>query len=585
MSGQVEDLSRDQVLGRVKTLSAAHIAVYVRRYGETFLDELADTGNFHWSKDDEVRRILIEFKDEDDEWKEAVAANTPQALRDFMGKYPNSEHNGDAKKRISKMVAGEEDNRWKKAKAAGTTQALIEFLGDYPDSARKAEAENLIAQLTAKEEDSAWQNAVAAQTIEALIDFSKYYPNSKYKGEADGRVAQLISDKEEDAWRDAYEENTIDALKNFIDKYQTSKYRSQADRLITHKIIKEYAPDMVLDEFGESFLRKLCRDNGLDFERVRGYDEPELGNGLMPKSVNEIPSEHIDVFFWGIPSSGKTCALAAILNAMETYYVVDDPEIDTQYGASYRRSLSGLLRHETGYLPAATYVDRTQYMPFRLKKEVKDDYRDISFFELSGEVFQHFYDIVYHGAPTQYIPRSDEGERTGTQEREHKKRYAFNSLLMFLKSKNKKIHFFFIDYNQAVQKKRGNDLDQKDYLAAATTYFSKFNDIFANDTLAAYIIVTKADQIKANNDEERLNLARQFLYRHFKAFVGVIQTLCDRHNVVYGEKIFSVGDVFFYKICKTNPQYSIDIVETLLDMIKPKRKPTIFDSMKDKLKS
>jgi hypothetical protein len=39
--------------------------------------------------------------------------------------------------------------------------------------------------------------------------------------------------------------------------------------------------------------------------------------------------------------------------------------------------------------------------------------------------------------------------------------------------------------------------------------------------------------------------------------------------VPFGASIFSIGDVYFSKICKINRKYSIDIIEDLLEVIQP----------------
>jgi hypothetical protein len=378
-----------------------------------------------------------------------------------------------------------------------------------------------------------------------------------------GEEIQSVLAGEDAAWRNAIEENTVNALRDFFNDYPNSKRKGEADRLITQKVIKEYTPDIVLEYFGEDFLRRLCSDYVLDYDKVANYDEPPLRWNILPKNRDDIPSGYTDVFFWGVPSSGKTCALAAILSTIETHYEIDDPQIRI-YGETYRKDLSRLLRDKTGYLPGTTMIERKQYMPFRIKRVGEDNYRDISFFDMAGEIFAYFYDIVYKNAPTEFVSiEHNEGELTGKQKNERWRRDAFNTLLLLLKSSNKKIHFFLIEYNLSAQ----NIEKQVKYLSAAATYFRDNNNIFENKTDAVYIMVTKADEIKAKDDAERAELAGLFLKKNFGAFVAEIENQCRKNHMPFKTKIFSIGDVYFCKICKINRKYSIEIIEELLQMV------------------
>jgi hypothetical protein len=336
------------------------------------------------------------------------------------------------------------------------------------------------------------------------------------------------------------------------------------------KNINAKTPDLVKKDLGENGMRQLCCDIGIDYNIVNNYNEPPLKfSPIIPQTEDEIPSGYTDVFFWGIPASGKTCALSAILNTMNKKYVIDAPEIKKQFGGTYRDSLVGLFEHETGYLPSATRRDRTQYMPFRLKKRgEKELYRNIAFFELSGEIFEFIYDIVNNDISTNLTDVSyntDEEHLTEEQKKEKEKRIAFNTLNLLLNSNNQKIHFFFIDYNQAEHKRE----EQAKYLSAAATYFRDRNNIFRERTDAVYVVVTKADEIEGENDSERSARAGAFLDDNFGSFMDVIKNRCNKDSIDFGKKIFSIGDVYFSKICKINRKYSIDIIDDLIRIVQP----------------
>jgi hypothetical protein len=375
-----------------------------------------------------------------------------------------------------------------------------------------------------RQEDIAYS---IATTISKLRDFLKNYPQSEYCAAAREKIIQL-------------------------EKAEGDARRAKINHI--RKNINEYTPDEVKGAIGEELLRDLCQDLDIDYNIVNNYDEPRLMFNEIPKSENDVPIGYTDVFFWGIPSSGKTCALAAILRTIRDKYSMTSPDIDRKFGATYRDSLINIFNNKTGYLPAATQKDRTQYIPFLLKKRDEKNYRQISFFELSGEVFKYFYEL-------------ENGSNILHEDDRNHVESAFSTLNLLLHSKNQKIHFFFIDYNQETKgTKDKHNLTQENYLAAAATYFRDKNDIFKKKTDAVYIVVTKADEIKGENRPEQ---ARRFLADNFGGFMDVIKTRCQKDSVDFNVKMFSIGDVFFKRICKLNHSYSENFIEDLLKKIRP----------------
>ena len=374
-----------------------------------------------------------------------------------------------------------------------------------------------------EEEENEYNNAI---TLPHLIEFLSNFPQSKYCDEVHLKI-QKKENEEREKQREKFEE--------------------------IKRNINDYKPDEVKSELGEGFLRDLCDQLEIDYNVVANYDEPELAFGEIPKKKEDVPLGFTDVFFWGIPSSGKTCALSVILRTMKDKYTMTSPSIATKFGGSYRDSLVSIFSNNTGYLPAATAKDRTQYMPLLLKKRGDDNYRQISFFELSGEVFKYFYELEYG------VKVLEEGDRDRVLR-------SFDTLNLLLNSDNQKIHFFFIDYKQETKGSKSRaGRTQEDYLSAAASYFRDKNDIFKKKTDAVYIVVTKADEIEGENKTE---IAKDFLETKFGGFMDSIKVLCKKDSVNFGVKIFSIGDVYFKGICKINYYYAENIIEDLLKKVK-----------------
>jgi hypothetical protein len=233
---------------------------------------------------------------------------------------------------------------------------------------------------------------------------------------------------------------------------------------------------------------------------------------------------------------------------------MEAPDCEKKFGATYRDSLVGIFHKDCAYLPGRTNQDRTQYMPFLFYKRGEKNKRKISFFELSGEVFKYFYEVANNAEIIDDYSRDDIKK-------------SFQTLELLLNSNNQKIHFFFIDYNQETKHATDdNNLTQSNYLEAAATYFRDNKDIFKKRTDAVYVIVTKSDEIK---DSSRGDRAKAFLNDNFGSFMDVLKNQCEKNDVEFKVKLYSIGDVYFKKICKIDRSYSTAIINDLLERIKP----------------
>lgn len=334
--------------------------------------------------------------------------------------------------------------------------------------------------------------------------------------------------------------------------------RKDAERLeILRKIeedINEYSPDEIVDILSDDDLNTLCEKLGISATAVKNYAQPALKFNDIPQDECNVPSGYTDIYFWGIPSSGKTCALAAILSTIEKDYTMEAPDTQQQFGSTYRTSLVNMFRNNVGNLPGRTNEDRTQYMPFLFYKRGEKHKRKISFFELSGEVFKYFFEVVNNS----HIINDYDREAIEN---------SFKTLELLLNSNNQKIHYFFIDYNQQTKHTEDNNgLTQNDYLSAAAIYFRDRNNIFRKKTDAVYVVITKSDEIKGADRQET---AKEFLQGNFGAFMDVLKNHCKRNSVEFKVKLFSIGDVYFKRICKIDRSYSNDVIQDLLKRVRP----------------
>lgn len=411
--------------------------------------------------------------------------------------------------------------------------------GDLNDAIKKnggwdsAEKRKNVQELLKQIDRDAYNTAVLANTVEAFQKYLSQYPKGNYYAMAQTRI-QALNDSASVVELKEREKNAV--WQEIIDNPNSLTPDELIEKGITAKDIRELSISSIPDGIIEALYK---------------YEKPNLVHGPIPKNLSEIPLDYTDIFFWGIPSSGKTCALATIIDTMKRHYTIDEPAIEIKFGAKYRNSLDNIFNDQTGIgnLPDRTVEDRTQYMPFLFKRRGERNYRKISFFELSGEVFKHFHYLTY-------------GNDNEVSE-DDKVKIGFDTLKLLLNSSNQKIHYFFIDYDYQTQNNKQSGWTQAQYLEAAATYFRDNDDIFKKRTDAVNVVITKADMIKGDKKE----LAKEFLEKNFGSFMDVIQTRCRKDSIQFKIKIFSIGKVWFKRICEIDPSYAHSIIEDLLKKV------------------
>jgi len=375
-------------------------------------------------------------------------------------------------------------------------------------------------------------------------------------------------------------------LSDYITKHPTGKYVAEAKQKIDileeqrasanaqkQKVLKQiqinpnsYPPGKIIE-----FLQNgICESDLLNcnipqsaIDNIRNIVMPNLDLGQTPTS---IPSGFTEVYFWGATGSGKTCALGAVLQVSQQKGYLN---IATGPGYRYATQLKNIFSDDgiaNDYLPGPTPVETTQYLPFTLKRPDERGLRSVSLIELSGEIFKCFFD-KNEGRPLQSQSHVD----------------AFESLSSFLNNNNRKIHFFFVDYNRE-NKPDGNRLTQSDYLSAASTYFKK-NKIFGKSTDAIFVVLTKSDLLRDEKGncisyEKRVEYAKKYLNENnYKSFTNTLKDICKKESINAGVltvEPFSLGKVYFQQICDFDASSASVIVEILMDRI-PVSRNSIMD--------
>jgi hypothetical protein len=312
---------------------------------------------------------------------------------------------------------------------------------------------------------------------------------------------------------------------------------------------------------------------------IFSYSPPDLDSKTSKNPDKIKDSGILEVYFWGLATSGKTCALAGILRT-----IWNDKHFQSSsqcYNEAYLQSLMNnvISDKNIAYFPCRTITENIRYMNFNFKtmeenevekwswgkfkyitvKEKQIENRKIAFIDLSGDLIRS----IYHNE----IKKESSNFAT------------INTLKTLLHNdNNRKIHFFFIDYDEHTK-----EMNQEAKLEKLMAIFKR--EKYFDKTDYIYVVITKSDLFKKNDGLPcAANQRKTFAINYFNEKCGSLPTnlydICtdkrgkginynkDR-KVVLDDFIldFSMGDVYFKYLCKFNPASAKEIIKILKEKV------------------
>lgn len=285
----------------------------------------------------------------------------------------------------------------------------------------------------------------------------------------------------------------------------------------------------------------------------------------VPFIQENIPLVHqkgfTDIYFWGFPCSGKTCALDALLRV-----------------ARQQGTLTAATRRDQAYLDNLfnqTNTSYSQYPIFNLPAPTSRDYitnlsvllRDkykVNFITFSGDVDMGIWQIRNNFPLTDGV----------TQSVQQVMSYVQNDY-------NNKIHIFVLDYgaakNYVHELEPGFHVVQEDILSDIAYFLSQKNNAggLFKSTIGVYVLVTKADLMPCTT-AERPKVAYEYVTTQLPSFWFQLKHFCEIVGIKNVRIIpFSIGDIFAQSLCKFDPSSA----ETFLNCLfpKPKLRKTLFN--------
>lgn len=475
------------------------------------------------------------------------------------------------RKRIEQLIGSGEENEWALALSKNDEAAYQDFIARHPESPHCGEAREKILALqnasTAKKTSSVWE-ALDKTDIDALRDFVTRYPDHSKVPEAKKLINDILSKPfiRYDSSKLLAEIRDIETDRFVLDKAQTmvdliknrlnEKKIGRADLLEVirndHNVLPARAVSSLIQQGDISYVD--LEDIGIDRRFIEELVVPHKSEILpFKRPISRINKVSTEVYFWGIPSSGKTCALGGILKvAGNGRLATMSVDIDCQ-GYGYMTRLPQLFHTDgVSLLPEGTPVYATYEMGFDLEDQ-KHLSHPITCIDLAGELIKCMY-------------KSSTGDTMSDEDE-----LALDTLTRILidnRSVNRKVHFFVVEYGG--ENRLYDGLPQSVYLDAALRYIERTR-IFEKDTDAVYLIITKVDKVGKHGPELEKALRDYISGTHYNGFYRGVQQICRKHEINGGtvEIIpFSLGEVCFQNFCLFDEGASVQVVRKILDRSK-----------------
>ena len=528
----MRSMNKQKILDNVKEYSAGQLVEYIQEGIVTFDEIVQDTdGEFDPPKRREVKRLLENGDSE--EWKKVQQERTIDAVQRYLDKFANGQYRELARSLKKELVEEIKENELKSAADEVWTtvdknnlNSLRSFINSYPDSRYVNEANTLINNILLDE--------IMGIDVETLVNQIRQLQTQK------GQIVQnQIADQE------YIDNNTISTIERFFNEKKITKNdlleKIQEDpNLLSAGVVKR------LINSGTLSMSDLV---GIGINRLfiqRMFNGESAQSFSTPEKLDRIHKQSTEIYFWGIPSSGKSCALGAILSVAASGRIAKSMDPDTgSQGYGYMTKLINLFHNgEVGTLMEGTAVDSFYEMGFDLL-DVDGRIHPITCIDMAGELMRCMY-------------KANAGDKMN--EIDEVMLDTLTRVLIDNRSTSRKMHIFVIEFGAEDRLYEG--LPQRVYLDGALSYI-KNTGIFKKDTDAIYIMITKADKVK-NATKETFN---QYINDKYLGFYNGLEQICKDNEINRGrvEKIaFSLGEVCFQNYCKFDSRPAENVVNLIL---------------------
>ena len=472
-----------------------------------------------------LEQIKLKFENSDnDDWEHARLLDTEEAYKDYLLKHKQGSHREEARSAIeainNRAAQNASEQIWEQIDK-DDIQQLQEFVNNYPDSPFYQTALDTLNTLRITE--------FIGMNMAALVDRVRAIETDKN-----------VIDKDSEIFKE---------VRSFLQKKYITKDELMDKIEEDHNFLSAGVINMLWRAQDITDFSRLGVDKDFITEMMRNSPRIKFSTPKSITEVSKIPST--EVYFWGIPSSGKSCAIGAILSAANNgKTALSMPKDNGCQGYHYMNCLSDLFQNDgtIGILPEGTPTKATYEMAFDLE-DLNHKMHPITCIDLAGELVKCMYK-----SDADLTLQVDEQEALDTM----------TNVLVKNKTGNRKIHFFVIEYG--AEKKKYEGLPQRTYLDGAVAYLET-TEIFKKDTDAIYLLITKTDKAKKKGRELQEELEAH-INSNYLQFLNGLKRICKVNEINDGNVDiipFTLGEVCFQNYCKFKEKTAAYVVQKILE--------------------
>lgn len=575
MSSLTNEEKRNRILKGVASIPSKNLANHIIEGDVTKEDvcvrlkELALEGKIQ-----EIESLLEAY--DDGEWEKAQSANTPQAYLDYLKLFPYGRHSSDCQNRMDEL----DERMWQAVQDDLCESTLNQYKTVLPQGKHLVECNALLGDLS-------WLEAKKLNTIKGYEEYKALHPGEHV---LDVRYA-IENLLEENDWFIAEAANNSGAYQQYLQKHPTGKHAQLAQNALNsnagrNKIIADIKANR--NAYDPKTIQTMVGNKIIKWSDIVGeglYDEEErieIEQYESPKRLDtETPPERLvdgitEVFFWGTPESGKTCAMGAILSAAKKYGILKEYSTTkgTGSGTKYMKQLSNIFVSDgICKFPTGTPTTSIQQMVIGLR-DANNKIHKMNIIDLAGELFKSlFYKL---NDPRTYgtfaADKQDALERTLSYLGDKESAYGDKD------TGNNKIHFFIVAYGEERKTWEDNDIYMSDFLNTTIAYLNE-KKVIERNTVGVYVLVTKCDLMPCAT-EKRKEFAEKYVKEKMPDFYQNIIEICRNAGVQDFEIIpFSIGSVFAKKLGRFNADNTDEVLNKLI-MKTPSEKGRFFKWLK-----
>lgn len=576
-------IDKEYIFDHIAEIPAETLVEFIRQGIVTEL-ELEDSGNtggeYSWDKRNKVRALLSNKEPLD--WEAACNINTVEAYQQYLDAYPEGAHREEARERKRELIDNPTPiptpppiptplgDDWESVDKE-SIPALHHFIDTHPGHEKINEAQGYVDWVLIDKNKPDREDLIHfintytrhPKIWEAQALYNIFFGITTTGGSAPGDVdIKAMVKKIKNIQADKRVLNRNDVIFGLIEESLMKNFANPMSGISKSDWVNAIAQDknllnaaVIHQMYNRGFLSTLDFYNiGIDGEFVQCMlEDIPVQRFKQPEPLEQISRNSTEIYFWGIPSSGKSCALGGILSVANGGKVVSHMKQDNLcQGYGY---MARLMQHfktdgTVSPLPEGTATTATYEMGFDLADH-KGLIHPVTCIDLAGELIRCMF-------------KSDSGE--DMSEDELQTLNTLTNILVDNRTGNQKMHFFVVEYGADDRLYEG--LPQRTYLEAAVQYIDRYN-IFKKDTDAIFILVSKVD--KAPGGMSRSAAAVQYLNDNYLGFVNGLKALCRRYEINGGDLEvlpFSLGEVCFQNYCRFQEAAAEQVVRKIVERSK-----------------